>query len=118
MASGATPRARMARDGAIAIALGQTSAIGGEKQRMMHELGHGRIEQFVEQCLAWRRGEQVAPPHDLRHALGDIIDDADELVGEHAIAATQHEIPALAREILRIRPLDRVDERYRLVGNV
>ena len=70
---------------------------------------HGRArassaEQLVEPQLAAGRGEQVGAAHDVRDALGGVVDDDGQLVGDDAVAAAHDDVAARALERSRCGP--------------
>src|SRR5690606_35774866 len=57
-------------------------------------------QQAVKPDLSRRRQQQVRAAHDMRDALGGIIHDHGELVGEWPVGTADDEIADIAREIL------------------
>ena len=57
-------------------------------------------EEPREQRLSRRRAREVGAAHDLGDPHREIVDDDGELVGEHAVAALQHEIAGHRRHVL------------------
>jgi len=69
-----------------------------------------QAEQPLQMDLSWRRRQQVRAAHDVRHLLRRVVDDDGELVREEAIRAPHDEVADVAREVLRLRSLQPVDE--------
>ena len=70
----------------------------------MQVLGHGQAERAVQQDLARGVVGQVLAAHHVRDALGMVVHDHRQLVGEMAIGALQHEVAHLGRHVLLLRP--------------
>ena len=66
----------------------------------MAKLRHRVAQQPVQQNLPGGGGEQVPAPHHLVDAHGAVIGHHRQLVGVHAVAAPQDEIPAAGGQIL------------------
>ena len=61
--------------------------------------GRGKREQVGEVGLARARTEEIIPAHDLIDARLNIVDHRHEVVGEHSIAAHEHEVVDVARGV-------------------
>ncbi len=66
----------------------------------MAKLRHRVAQQPVQQNLPGGGGEQVPAPHHLVDAHGAVVGHHRQLVGVHAVAAPQDEIPAAGGQIL------------------
>ena len=111
IARGSAPPARSSRETDRAVALREALAVVAEQQRDVRMAGDRReAEQLVEPQLAAGRGEQIGPPHDVRHALGGVVDHDRQLVGDHAVAAPHDDVAARLRERLVLRAEQVVDE--------
>ena len=66
----------------------------------MAKLRHRVAQQPVQQNLPGGGGEQVPAPHHLGDAHGAVVGHHRQLVGVHAVAAPQDEIPAAGGQIL------------------
>ena len=74
-------------------------------------------EQSRQEYLLRGRGKQVRAANHLGDFLRLVIDHHRELVHRHAVAASQHEIPHIPTEGLRVMPLETVVDPDSLVGH-
>src|SRR5690606_21719751 len=75
-------------------------AVGILDQRDVQERRRRETQQAVKPDLSRRRQQEVRAAHDMRDALGGIIHDHGELVGEWPVGTADDEIADIAREIL------------------
>ena len=66
----------------------------------MAKLRHGIAQQPVQQDLPGGGGEQIPAPHHLGDAHGAVVSHHRQLIGVHAVAAPQDEVPAASGQVL------------------
>ena len=90
-ARGSAPRARSSASPTAPWRFASRSPSGAEQQRDVR-VARARASSpssSVEPELTRRRVEQIGAAHDVRDALGRVVDDDRELVGDDAVAAAQ-----------------------------
>ena len=77
----------------------------------MGKPGRGQAQQTVQIQLPGRGGEQVRPPHHLRHPHPGVVHDDGQLVSKDPIGPAEVEIPAVPQQVLAVGAHAAVHER-------
>lgn len=89
-----------AREALVPVSLGEPPAVAGQQQGRVAKLRHGIAQQPVQQDLPGGGGEQIPAPHHLGDAHSAVVSHHRQLIGVHAVAAPQDEVPAASGQVL------------------
>jgi len=99
------------------VTLRQARTVRPERQRHVPVGRHGNLQQPRQRDLARRRGEQVNPPDDVGDAIGGVVHDHRELVGEEAVGTPADDVAGDLRHALDELAVEPVTDRDRRCGH-
>lgn len=101
----------------VVIAFRKPSILFGHNERNVGVRGMRETEQVLQMYLLGRGTEQVDATDDRVDALLGIVHHYCQLIRERPIGSADEEISALMFEVLLVRSLQEIDERYVFIGD-